>query len=194
MGCAPSGGHGSVSELAQVGLGQAHSDHSCLRVRNPSIEYQVVRRRPCFRATRRQSNQCPHSPISGCLPRLIEVLTKQSIIEPFPIQEATIPDLMAGRDVLGRAPTGSGKTLAFGLPLVAMVGKATSRRPRAMVLAPTRELAEQIARELRPFARVSGRAVAAVYGGVGYDPQRNALRKGADVRGRHSRPVGRSHR
>jgi superfamily II DNA/RNA helicase len=82
----------------------------------------------------------------GVPPRLVEVLTKQSIIEPFPIQEATIPDLMAGRDVLGRAPTGSGKTLAFGLPVIARVGKATSRRPRALVLAPTRELAEQIAR------------------------------------------------
>ncbi|MEX0667764.1 MAG: DEAD/DEAH box helicase [Acidimicrobiia bacterium] len=117
----------------------------------------------------------------GVPPRLVEVLTKQSIIEPFPIQEATIPDLMAGRDVLGRAPTGSGKTLAFGLPLIARVGKATSRRPRALILAPTRELAEQIARELSPFARIAGRAVAAVYGGVGYDPQRNALRKGADV-------------
>ena len=117
----------------------------------------------------------------GVPARLIEVLAKQSIIEPFPSQEATIPDLMAGRDVLGRAPTGSGKTLAFGLPLVAMVGKAVARRPRAMVLAPTRELAEQIARELTPLARVSGRAVATVYGGVGYEPQRNALRKGADV-------------
>ena len=117
----------------------------------------------------------------GVPARLVEVLTKRSIIEPFPIQEATIPDLMAGRDVLGRAPTGSGKTLAFGLPLITRVGKATSRRPRALVLAPTRELAEQIARELAPFARVNGRAVAAVYGGVGYEPQRNALRKGADV-------------
>ena len=117
----------------------------------------------------------------GVPARLVEVLRKQSINEPFPIQEATIPDLMAGRDVLGRAPTGSGKTLAFGLPLIARVGKATSRRPRALVLAPTRELAEQIARELAPFARVSGRVVVTVYGGVGYDPQRNAIRKGADV-------------
>jgi superfamily II DNA/RNA helicase len=117
----------------------------------------------------------------GVPARLTEILTKRSIIEPFPIQEATIPDLMAGRDVLGRAPTGSGKTLAFGLPLITRVGKATSRRPRALILAPTRELAEQIARELSPFARVAGRAVAAVYGGVGYEPQRLALRKGADV-------------
>lgn len=117
----------------------------------------------------------------GVSARLIEVLNKHSIVDPFPIQEATIPDLLSGRDVLGRAPTGSGKTLAFGLPLITRVGKATSRRPRALILAPTRELAEQIARELVPYAKAYGRAVTAVYGGVGYDPQRNALRKGADV-------------
>jgi len=117
----------------------------------------------------------------GVPARLIEVLNKHSIVQPFPIQEATIPDLLSGRDVLGRAPTGSGKTLAFGLPLITRVGKATSRRPRALILAPTRELAEQIARELVPYAKAYGRAVTAVYGGVGYDPQRNALRKGADI-------------
>jgi superfamily II DNA/RNA helicase len=117
----------------------------------------------------------------GVPARLTEILTKREIVAPFPIQEATIPDLLAGRDLLGRAPTGSGKTLAFGLPLIARVGKATSRRPRALVLAPTRELAEQIARVLAPFAKASGRWVTAVYGGVGYEPQRNALRKGADV-------------
>ena len=117
----------------------------------------------------------------GVPARLVEVLNKHSIVQPFPIQEATIPDLLSGRDVLGRAPTGSGKTLAFGLPLITRVGKATSRRPRALILAPTRELAEQIARELVPYAKAYGRAVTAVYGGVGYDPQRNALRKGADV-------------
>ncbi|MEX0946970.1 MAG: DEAD/DEAH box helicase, partial [Acidimicrobiia bacterium] len=71
----------------------------------------------------------------GVPARLIEVLNKHSIVEPFPIQEATIPDLLSGRDVLGRAPTGSGKTLAFGLPLITRVGKATSRRPRALILA-----------------------------------------------------------
>ncbi|MGH8927262.1 MAG: DEAD/DEAH box helicase [Acidimicrobiia bacterium] len=117
----------------------------------------------------------------GVPARHVEILTHQGITEPFPIQDATIPDLMAGLDVLGRAPTGSGKTLAFGLPLVARVGKATSRRPRALVLSPTRELAEQIARELTPFAKVSNRWVTAVYGGVGYEPQRSALKRGADV-------------
>ena len=70
------------------------------------------------------------------------------IVEPFPIQAAVIPDALAGRDVTGRAPTGSGKTLAFGIPLVARLTPAQRRRPTALVLAPTRELAEQIATEL----------------------------------------------
>jgi superfamily II DNA/RNA helicase len=117
----------------------------------------------------------------GVPPRLTQILTTNGITEPFPIQEATIPDLIAGRDVMGRAPTGSGKTLAFGLPMIIRVEKAAARRPHALVLTPTRELAEQIARELAPFARSAGRSVAAVYGGVGYEPQRNRLRKGVDV-------------
>jgi superfamily II DNA/RNA helicase len=112
---------------------------------------------------------------------LVAVLTERGISSPFPIQAASIPDGLAGRDVAGRAPTGSGKTLAFALPLISMVGKAEPRKPRALILAPTRELAEQIKRELVPLAAVRRRWVATVYGGVGYEPQRRALRKGADV-------------
>ncbi len=89
----------------------------------------------------------------GVPARLTSALAQRSITEPFPIQLATIPDLLAGRDVMGRAPTGSGKTLAFGLPLIARVQKAESRKPRALVLAPTRELAEQISRELIPLGQ-----------------------------------------
>ena len=117
----------------------------------------------------------------GVPARHIEILKGKGITSPFPIQEATIPDLMRGRDLLGRAPTGSGKTLAFGLPLIARVGKANPRRPRALVLAPTRELAEQIARALAPYGKASQRSVIAVYGGVGYEPQRAALKRGADI-------------
>lgn len=109
------------------------------------------------------------------------VLAKRGITEPFPIQAASIPDGLAGRDVCGRAPTGSGKTLAFGLPLMARVEKASARRPRALILAPTRELAEQIKAELVPLAIARRRWVMTIYGGVGYEPQRRALRKGADV-------------
>ena len=87
---------------------------------------------------------------------LVAALDSRGITDPFEVQAATIPDIFAGRDVCGRAPTGSGKTLAFGIPLVAMVGKAKPRRPRALVLAPTRELAAQITRELAPLAAVRG--------------------------------------
>jgi superfamily II DNA/RNA helicase len=112
---------------------------------------------------------------------LVSVLEKRGITEPFPIQTAVIPDGLAGRDVCGRAPTGSGKTFAFGIPLIARVGKAAPKRPRGLVLAPTRELAEQIKKELVPLALPRKRWVAAVYGGVGYEPQRKALRRGVDV-------------
>jgi len=112
---------------------------------------------------------------------LVRILEDGGITTPFPIQAATIPDVLAGRDVCGKAPTGSGKTLAFGLPLIARVGKAGRHHPRALILAPTRELAQQIERELAPPARAAGRRVFAVYGGVGYGPQQSALRKGVDV-------------
>lgn len=112
---------------------------------------------------------------------LVDVLNKRGITEPFPVQAASIPDLLAGRDVSGKAPTGSGKTLAFGLPLLATVGKAGSNRPRSLILAPTRELAEQIKTDLAPLAKAAHRSVIAVYGGVGYGPQKNALRRGVDV-------------
>jgi superfamily II DNA/RNA helicase len=112
---------------------------------------------------------------------LVDALDARGISAPFEVQAATIPDVLAGRDVCGRAPTGSGKTLAFGIPLLARVPKAKSKRPRALVLAPTRELAAQIQRDLAPLAAVRGRTVHAVYGGVGYEPQRRALRRGVDV-------------
>jgi len=112
---------------------------------------------------------------------LVRALAAGSILTPFPVQEATIPDILAGRDVSGKAPTGSGKTLAFGLPILARIEKAAGRRPRALILAPTRELADQINRDLRPLASAMGRRVAVVYGGVGYGSQRSALNRGADV-------------
>ncbi len=115
----------------------------------------------------------------GVPDRICEALERRGITEPFEIQATTIADAMAGRDVCGRAPTGSGKTLAFGIPLVAGVEKAKPRQPRALVLAPTRELAEQISTELRTFA---GKVkIGVVYGGVGYGPQLNALRNGVDI-------------
>ncbi len=112
---------------------------------------------------------------------LVDVLAADGITEPFPVQIATIPDALAGLDVCGKAPTGSGKTLAFGLPVVAHVAKAQPGRPQVLILAPTRELANQIKDQLAPLAARRRRRVAAIYGGVGYGPQRNALRNGTDI-------------
>ena len=112
---------------------------------------------------------------------LVAVLERRGITTPFPIQAATLPDALAGRDISGRAPTGSGKTLAFGLPLALNVGPSRPRQPRGLVLVPTRELAEQVRRELAPLCRPTGRRVMAVYGGVGYGPQRAELDRGVDI-------------
>ena len=112
---------------------------------------------------------------------LVDALAEYDITEPFPIQAATIPDALEGRDVCGRAPTGSGKTLAFGLPILNSIASAKPGRPTALVLAPTRELAEQIHADLAPLAATVGRDVAAIYGGMAYGPQRQALSSGVDV-------------
>jgi len=112
---------------------------------------------------------------------LVAALDKQGFTEPFPIQTATIQDASAGRDVSGRAPTGSGKTLAFGLPILATVEQAQPNRPTALILAPTRELAEQIRRDLAPYGKAMRRQVFAIYGGVRYQAQKDWMRRGVDV-------------
>jgi len=110
---------------------------------------------------------------------ICEALARQGIQEPFEIQEKTIQEGLDGKDICGRAPTGSGKTLAFGIPLVARTKASKPRNPQSLVLAPTRELAEQICNELRAFG--GKRNIFVVYGGVGYGPQRKALSKGVDI-------------
>ncbi len=117
----------------------------------------------------------------GTPPEIVDVLAERGIHTPFPIQAATIPDGLAGRDVCGRAPTGSGKTLAFGIPMLARIDRAEPHHPRALVLAPTRELAEQIHAELAPLASALDVRIAPIYGGVAYQPQRKALRRGVEV-------------
>ncbi len=116
---------------------------------------------------------------------LVAVLTADQITVPTPIQAATLPDSLAGRDVLGRGRTGSGKTYAFGLPLVARLTQSgrrpAAKRPRALVLAPTRELVSQIAATITPLAEAAGLSTTTVFGGVGQGPQVNALRRGVDV-------------
>ncbi|GAA4483805.1 hypothetical protein GCM10023094_35900 [Rhodococcus olei] len=114
---------------------------------------------------------------------LTQSLRREKIGEPFPIQALVIPDILGGRDVLGRAPTGSGKTLAFGLPmLVRLKGSYSApRRPRALVLAPTRELATQIERALDESALALGLRLASATGGVPTKRQAERLARGVDL-------------
>ncbi|MFI2661216.1 DEAD/DEAH box helicase [Micromonospora carbonacea] len=125
----------------------------------------------------------PSFSATGLAPALLAELTTQGITEPFPIQAATLPDSLAGRDVLGRGRTGSGKTLAFGLPLLHRTAGRRARpgRPLALVLVPTRELAQQVTTALAPYARVLGLRVATVVGGLSLGRQADALRAGAEV-------------
>ncbi|MGB9377760.1 MAG: DEAD/DEAH box helicase [Mycobacteriales bacterium] len=114
---------------------------------------------------------------------LVTALERRDIRAPFAIQGRTMPDALAGRDVLGRAQTGSGKTLAFGLPMLArLIGTSRSRgAPRGLVLVPTRELANQVAEALSPLAQAVDLRVATVYGGASMSRQITALRRGVDV-------------
>ena len=117
----------------------------------------------------------------GLPSELVAALKRDGFVEPFPIQASTIPDALAGKDIQGKAPTGSGKTLAFGLSILATIERAQRNRPEALILTPTRELAEQIRRNLMPFGKAAGRYVSAVYGGVSDRPQKNELRRGVDL-------------
>jgi superfamily II DNA/RNA helicase len=118
---------------------------------------------------------------------LVEALGANGITEPFPIQVDTLPDTLAGRDVLGRGKTGSGKTLAFGIPLVARLGGKLAGgnrrpgRPLALILAPTRELATQITTALQPLADVYGLKSTTIFGGVSQQRQVAALKAGVDI-------------
>ena len=146
--------------------------------------------RPSFgaRAGSPSGGPAPHADgfaALGVPAALCDVLARDGIASPFPIQAATLPDSLAGRDVLGRGRTGSGKTLAFALPVLTRLaqggGDRRPGRPRALVLAPTRELAQQIDATLAPLARALGLRTTTVFGGVGQNPQVAALRKGVDI-------------
>ena len=117
----------------------------------------------------------------GVPANLVERLRERGITEAFPIQEAALPDALAGRDVVGKAVTGSGKTLAFGLPLMARITKARPRKPVGLVLVPTRELAAQVQKELANLTDDRGRRVICIYGGTSYSVARKALNFGVDV-------------
>ncbi|MFF0114477.1 DEAD/DEAH box helicase [Streptomyces prasinus] len=119
----------------------------------------------------------------GLPPELVETMGGLGVTEPFPVQAATLPDALAGRDVLGRARTGSGKTLAFGLALLVRTAgrRAEAKRPLALVLVPTRELAQQVGDALAPYARTLNVRLATVVGGLSINRQVAELRSGAEV-------------
>lgn len=118
---------------------------------------------------------------------LADTLTAQGIETPFPIQVKTLPDTLAGRDVLGRGRTGSGKTIAFAIPLVARLAEREAKhfrkpgRPMGLVLAPTRELATQINATIEPMAKAMGLTTTVIYGGISQARQEKALRAGVDI-------------
>src|SRR4051812_10981857 len=119
----------------------------------------------------------------GLDPRLTGPLAALGYNEPTPIQREAIPPILRGRDVLGQAGTGTGKTAAFGLPLLQRLAQPgpRRRRPSALVLVPTRELAMQVTEALRRYGRPLGASVLAVYGGQSFEPQLHALKRGVDV-------------
>jgi len=119
----------------------------------------------------------------GLPERLVTTLARRGMAAPFAIQTRAVPDALAGRDVLGRGETGSGKTLAFGLPLLARLAGSPreGRFPRALVLVPTRELAQQVHDALQPLAQPLDLRLAAVYGGASMGRQISALRRGVDL-------------
>ena len=116
------------------------------------------------------------------IPRTItQALAKRGMTAAFPIQSLTINDALAGRDLCGRAPTGSGKTLAFGIPLASLAERGVPRRPSALVLVPTRELASQVAETVRPLAQARNLRTAAFYGGTPIGKDRQRLERGVDI-------------
>ena len=117
----------------------------------------------------------------GVPKNIISGLVARGIETPFPVQEATLPDALAGNDICGKAPTGSGKTLAFGIAIAIKVTKSRPGRPTGLVLVPTRELAAQVAKEISLLCGGSDIRVSAVYGGAGYGPQVKAARASSIV-------------
>ena len=121
----------------------------------------------------------------GLAPNLLRALAENGYATPTPIQQQAIPLVLAGQDVLGGAQTGTGKTAAFGLPLLQKLAELPKpeglRRPRALILTPTRELAVQVSENLRSYAKYMRLNVTALFGGVGMQPQIDAFRRGVDV-------------
>ncbi len=117
----------------------------------------------------------------GVSEEVAQALASRGITEAFPVQELTIPDALAGKDVCGKAKTGSGKTLAFGIPVLERMPKAESRRPTGICLVPTRELANQVCDELSALGESLDRTVTAIYGGADIEKQIKRLERGVDL-------------
>ncbi len=141
-----------------------------------------MRARRCLKGTEIVTTDTSFADL-GVSENLVSALNRVGITQPFPIQVATLPDALAGRDVLGRGKTGSGKTLAFSIPLISRISRRNRRpsRPSGLVLAPTRELATQITATLEPLAAAQGLKVTTIFGGVSQNRQVAALQSGVDV-------------
>lgn len=139
-------------------------------------------------ATETQATEAPQTPQItfadlGLPEGVVRKLAQNGVTSPFPIQAATIPDALLGKDILGRGRTGSGKTLSFGLPTLARLagGRTEKKRPRAVILTPTRELAMQVADALQPYGDVVGLKMKVVCGGTSMGNQIYALERGVDI-------------
>ncbi|QNT94347.1 DEAD/DEAH box helicase [Streptomyces griseofuscus] len=139
-------------------------------------------------ATETQATEAPQTPQItfadlGLPEGIVRKLAQNGVTSPFPIQAATIPDALLGKDILGRGRTGSGKTLSFGLPTLARLagGRTEKKRPRAVILTPTRELAMQVADALQPYGDVVGLKMKVVCGGTSMGNQIYALERGVDI-------------
>ena len=159
---------------------------SALPVEGPSTARANRRRTKPMAAAQAASPTAPRAvsfAAAGVPAPIVAALAAAGITAPFPIQAATLPDALAGRDILGRGQTGSGKTLGFCIPLAAGLadGYTSACRPRGLVLVPTRELASQVHAVLVPLAKSVGLSVATIYGGVPQRPQVAMLRARADI-------------
>jgi superfamily II DNA/RNA helicase len=152
-----------------------------LPIESPDVARRARRRRP--RKSKAPASSSATFVSLGVPAPIVAALTKAGITAPFPIQTATLPDALAGLDILGRGRTGSGKTLAFSIPMAAGLadGYTSACRPRGLVLVPTRELATQVHAVLRPLAAAVDLSVATVFGGTSQKPQVAALRNRADI-------------
>src|SRR3989454_9071236 len=125
----------------------------------------------------------------GLAPELTRAVADEGYLQPTPIQREAIPLVLAGRDLVGSAQTGTGKTAAFLLPILQLLAGGPPRVLRALILVPTRELAEQVLQSARAYGRHVSLTAAAIYGGVGVEPPTKALARGIDVLVAPPRPL-----